>query len=274
MVATNASFGVEGATCSDFNVWGGLYDELGRAGILTAASTANRNWDVDMFGDMPTDCPSEYLIGVANIGPNDLLWRSSGFGRQSVDLGAPGEESFSTLPGSRYGTFGSTSAAAPYVTGAIALLYATPCAALLNEARQDPAGAALRIRSVLLSSTTDNASLAFRTVTGGALNVAEAQRRLAENCSLDTPTAFSITEVRPNPTADEVVLTTSAIVFGESGRIDLFDATGRFVRSQGAERIGTNPIRLRADLRGLPAGLYVLRLTERDRTTLTQVVKQ
>jgi len=113
VVATNASFGVEGGTCSEYPVWGGMYDELGRQGILTAASTVNREVDVDFSGDMPTDCTSDYLIGVANLGLNDRLFRSSGYGRVSVDLAAPGEGSFSTRLGGTYGAALSCAHGAP-----------------------------------------------------------------------------------------------------------------------------------------------------------------
>lgn len=265
VVATNASFGVEGGTCNNFRVWGDLYDDLGQVGILTAASTANRSWDVDQFGDMPTDCPSDYLIGVANLGENDALWRSSGFGRQSVDLGAPGEMSYSTLTDNRYSSFGSTSAAAPYVTGAIALLYATPCPTLLEKVKTDPASAALLVREAILTSIRPSASLQFRTATGGALDVAEAQRTLSLSCSAIGEADFAISRLIPNPATDFTVLETNALVFSEGARVELYDALGRLVRRQLAERIGANPIRVRVNLAGLPAGVYLVRLTERSR---------
>ncbi|WP_020567237.1 S8 family peptidase [Neolewinella persica] len=272
VVATNASFGIEGGTCINYAVWGGLYDELGQVGILTAASTANRSWDVDDFGDMPTDCPSDYLIGVANLGENDALWRSSGFGRESVDLGAPGEMSFSTIPADRYGSFGSTSAAAPYVTGAIALMYATPCPALLDKMKTDPAGAALLVRDVILGSTRESSSLQFRTSTGGVIDVAEAQRALSLICDGTDLQDFTISSVSPNPAADFAVLETNAIVFSSGARVDLFDVMGRHVSSRIAERIGFNPIKVRVDLVGIPAGVYVVRLSERDRVAEAKLV--
>lgn len=272
VVATNASFGVEGATCTDFPVWGGLYDELGRAGILTAASTANRGWDVDTFGDMPTDCPSEYLLGVANLGENDRLWRSSGWGIESVDLAAPGQGSYSTRPSGTYGPFGSTSAAAPYVAGAVALLYATPCPTLLETMRADPGAAALLVRDVLLAGTDANAALTFRTVSGGSLNVAEAQRLLLASCSVDVAEDFAITALFPNPATATVNLVTNAVIFSESARVELFDGLGRMVRLQTPERLPGSPVNLRINVANLPAGAYLLRLTERDRFAVSRVV--
>ena len=272
VVATNASFGIEGGTCADNSAWGNMYEEMGRVGILTAASTANRHWDVDMFGDMPTDCPTDYLIGVANLGENDLLYRSSGFGRESIDLAAPGEGSYSTRPGDSYAPFGSTSAAAPYVTGAIALLYATPCPPLQERVRTDPATAALLIREVVLGSTNANPSLTTRTATGGTLDVAQAQLLLSENCDAGEQQSFAITSIFPNPAEGNTTIVTNALVFSDGALVELYDALGRRVRADRAVRIGTNPIRLDLDLAGLSAGAYLVRITERDRVAEGRVV--
>ena len=274
VVVTNASFGIEGGTCANNSAWGNMYDEMGRVGILTAASTANRHWDVDVFGDMPTDCPTEYLIGVANLSENDLLYRSSGFGRESIDLAAPGEGSYSTGLNGSYASFGSTSAAAPYVTGAVALLYATPCPSLQERVREDPAAAALLVRDAILSSTDANPSLTTRTATGGTLNVAEAQLLLAENCDAEEREAFAITTIYPNPATTNTVIETNALVFSDGARVDLYDALGRHVRGGRAVRIGTNPILLDLNVNGLAAGAYLVRVTERDRVAEGRLVIQ
>ncbi|MEL7160264.1 MAG: S8 family serine peptidase [Bacteroidota bacterium] len=272
VVATNASFGIEGETCAGFTVWGDLYDELGREGILTAASTANRSWDVDVNGDMPTDCPSEYLLGVTNVGPDDVLHRSSAYGRENVDLAAPGEGSYTTRVGGTYGPFGSTSAAAPYVTGAIALLYATPCDNFFGRIRQDPAGAALLVRDALLSSVQPQPTLQFKTASGGTLDVAEAQRILVVSCGGGENNEFAITDVRPNPARGEARVTTNALVFSDRGRILLYDAYGRLTRVQSAVRIAGNPVTLRANLTNLPVGWYQLVVEERDRVARTSII--
>ena len=272
VVATNASFGLREQTCGDYPVWGGMYDELGQAGVLTAAGTVNADLDVDRRGDMPTDCTTDYLIGVTNLDVNDRLYAAAGYGRESIDLAAPGEGSYSTRPGGTYGAFSRNSAAAPFVTGAIALLYATPCPGLMNTVRSDPSGAALLVRDALLSSTTANPSLEFRTSSGGSLDIAEAQRMLAESCELGERPTFRISAVFPNPATARVVLETNAIVFSESARVDLFDSLGRLVRSQRPDRISSGPVRLEMDVSGLAAGWYSVRLQERDRVALSRIV--
>ena len=273
VVATNASFGVEGGTCSEFPAWGAMYDALGREGVLTAAAVANRSWNVDLRGDMPVDCTSEYLIGVANLDTEDRLFRSSGYGRESVDLAAPGEGGYSTQTGNRYGSFGSTSAAAPLVTGAIALLYATPCAGLMERTRQDPAGTALRLRDILLETTQPNLSVAREVATGGVLDVAAAQRVLAQDCGTEVQGGLRIDRATPNPTASGyVLLQTNALVFGASGTVTIYDMAGRRVRTVRPERTRGNPVTLGVDLGGLAGGMYWLRVRERGRAATVKVV--
>lgn len=267
VVATNASFGVEGESCSAYPVWGSLYDEMGKEGILTAASTANRPWDVDQVGDMPTDCPSDFLIGVANLDVNDRLFNNSAFGRKNVDLAAPGEQSYSTLPDNRYGPFGSTSAAAPYVTGAVALLYATPCPNLLEVARRTPDAAALLVREAILSSTKPNLSLTARTATGGTLDVAAAQERLSDFCAEDRGAAFSIESIVPNPADFAVEIRTNALLLTASATVEVFDALGRTVRSYPADRLAGVPVTLRLPVADLPAGWYLVSVRDRDQVS-------
>ena len=107
--------------------WGKIYERLGAAGILTAAGAANNAWDVVQVGDMPTTCPSDFLLTVLNTNANDERYYGSAFGRKSIDMGAPGQNSYTTKPFNNYGSFNGNSAAAPHLAGAIALLYAMPC---------------------------------------------------------------------------------------------------------------------------------------------------
>jgi serine protease len=67
VVATNASWGLNRGQAEESPIWCALYDTLGQRGILNVGAAANLNLDVDVEGDLPTTCPSEYLIGVSSM---------------------------------------------------------------------------------------------------------------------------------------------------------------------------------------------------------------
>ncbi len=54
VVADNCSFGVDKGQPENFPIWEAMYDSLGQLGILSMGATANRNWDIDSVGDVPT----------------------------------------------------------------------------------------------------------------------------------------------------------------------------------------------------------------------------
>lgn len=189
IVATNASFGYNNQwpdSNPNFTTWCNLYDSLGVVGVLNMGATTNQDTDVDAQGDMPTSCPSEFLVAVTNI--NKLGSRvPSGYGQASIDLGSPGTGTYSTTnvggntPG--YGIIGGTSAATPHVTGAVALLYSLGCEAFTSDAVSNPAACARRVRDVILNNTEPNASLEGITVTGGHLDLKRAVNGVTELCA-------------------------------------------------------------------------------------------
>src|SRR5262245_65562909 len=75
----------------------------------------------------PTWPASFYLsnvIGVANSNDWGYLNVTSGYGRRTMHIAAPGTNILSTIPGNNYEVFTGTSMAAPHVTGVAALLKA------------------------------------------------------------------------------------------------------------------------------------------------------
>ena len=144
VVSTNSSFGVDFGQPQNYPIWCGMYDELGAAGILSAAATANRNINIDVEGDIPTACPSDYMIAVTNTTRDDEKNGGAAYGRTTIDLGAPGTSILSTVPGGGYSSsYTGTSMATPHVAGAVALLVSGLGAAQLQDYRDDPGAVAL-----------------------------------------------------------------------------------------------------------------------------------
>lgn len=270
VVATNASFGLEGQACSSFPLWADQYDRLGEVGILTAASTANRDWDVDDFGDMPTTCTTEFLITVANSDSTGSLFRSSAWGLESIDLAAPGQGSFTTLPIDRYGGFGSTSAAAPYVTGTIALLYGHPCERFQRLVTEDPKAAALMVREAVIGSVEPVPGLAALIASGGELAPWAAWQRMELICDTRSEDGVVIFDVGPNPVFDN-----TSISFDTPGSgpyfVRLYDSVGRKIYE---DRVTSRPpAKVDINMSGLPVGVYRVGVFDGNRVEWTSLLK-
>jgi hypothetical protein len=171
VVATNSSFGVDLGQPEDYPIWCAMYDSLGVQGILSCGATANANWDIDVVGDVPTACPSNYMIAVTNTTRNDLKNSGAAYGLTTIDLGAPGTSILSTDTGGSYSTKTGTSMATPMVAGSIALMFAAADISRIIQYKNNLPGETLIFRDVLLSTVDSIASLQGKTVTGGRLNV-------------------------------------------------------------------------------------------------------
>jgi subtilisin family serine protease len=167
-VATNNSWGGGGFSQ-------GLLDAINRAkdeNILFIAAAGNGGSDGvgdnnDTTPSYPASYLSENIIAVAAITSTGAKASFSNYGATSVDLGAPGQTIYSTLPKSSkgklvssYGSYSGTSMATPHVTGAVALYAAS-----------HPGANAAQIKAAILGAVVPTSSLTGKTVTGGRLNV-------------------------------------------------------------------------------------------------------
>jgi hypothetical protein len=255
IMATNASFGRDDAFPSDFPAWCEMYDALGEFGILTAASTVNANVNVDIQGDLPALCPSEYLISVTSTTRADIKATGAGFGRVNIDLGAPGLSVLTTYPGNLYSLFDGTSAAAPIVTGAIGLLYSMPSVDLADEYKANPAATALKIKKAILDGVDPIPSLNNVTVTGGRLNIGKSMIELAKAYD-QNPVDIEIITIHPNPAKEEIIYSFNSARPGTLHDVLVVNGLGQVLiyEQQYPSVFGQN--RFEMNISKLPAGTY------------------
>jgi hypothetical protein len=169
IVASNNSWGGGGYST-------GLHAAIIRSAksdILFFAAAGNSASNNDAVNAYPTNystlvaagstTPASYdgVVAVANITSTGALSGSSSYGATTVDIGAPGNNIWSTLPAGSYGSFSGTSMATPHVAGAAALYKS-----------HYPTATAEQIRDILLNTAKPTPSLNGRVVTDGRLDVA------------------------------------------------------------------------------------------------------
>jgi subtilisin family serine protease len=129
------------------NSWGGpdtspeLSEAVARAerkGVLFIAAAGNTGGggnNNDQRPTYPASLRQANIISVGAIDVKDQRGSFSHFGRQSVDIGAPGVDILSTVRNNGYDSFSGTSMATPHVAGAAALVWAHT----FSSPVQDPA---------------------------------------------------------------------------------------------------------------------------------------
>ena len=142
------------------------------AGIIWVASAGNGNpgVNIDVSPTYPACYAIDNIVSVAYTTRTDALGSLSNYGATNVDLAAPGDQIYTTYDSSDsgYNTFtynftAGTSYAAPYVSGALALMLT-----------KYPTENYQQIIQRLLNATDPLPSLAGKCVTGGRLNLKQA----------------------------------------------------------------------------------------------------
>lgn len=118
------------------NSWGGpdtspeLSEAVSRAerkGVLFIAAAGNTGGggnNNDQRPSYPSSLRQANIISVGAIDIKDQRGSFSHYGKQSVDIGAPGVDILSTVRNNGYESFSGTSMATPHVAGAAALVWA------------------------------------------------------------------------------------------------------------------------------------------------------
>lgn len=182
IVASNSSFGAKGFP-TDAPIWCAMYDTLGIAGILNIGSTDNNNTNVDVAGDLPSTCPSDYLVIVTATDRNDVKGQNVAYGVNNVDVAAPGISVQTTALNGGYTIMEGTSFACPIVTGIVALAYASPCADFINYAKANPSGATLLLKDWILKSVDVKTNLQNKIKTGGRVNAFKTLQKVMSYCT-------------------------------------------------------------------------------------------
>ncbi|HRG60019.1 MAG TPA: S8 family serine peptidase [Bacteroidia bacterium] len=268
VVSTNASFGINNGSPSNYPIWCGMYDSLGTIGILSAGATMNNNSDVDVTGDIPTACPQEHLITVTNTNRNDLKSTNPGaaYGLTTIDLGAPGTTIISTYPNNAYNSISGTSMATPHVAGAVGLMISAACPELLQDYKNYPDSIALLFKDFMLDHVDPNADLLNRTVTGGRLNVHNSLVAINNYCLLTSNQLKKIGEslikdfdIQPNPAQAYLQLFYNLPVSGNV-QINVLDMAGRSIKQMQRTNFSEGYHSHIVDVQDLEAGIYFIQL--------------
>ena len=277
IVAVNCSWGKDSLWASDYPKWCSLYDSLGSVGVLCVHSVPNDNIDIDVYGDMPSTCKSDYLITVTNSNQFDEKVYDAGYGLYSVDLAAPGDNTYTTLNTGSYGYFSGTSAAAPYVTGTIGLIYLLPSDIFQQKIRENVSESALIIKLMLLNGVDNLTDFENITVSGGRLNVFKSMKLLCDyygeqHLYEDIFEPMQIISLYPNPAASNSTLliecNTELNVI-----ISISDINGKFVYKANRiidEGISTVPV----ELTDLHKGFYIVQVSSNQTTKSIKLIIQ
>lgn len=159
----NASWG--GSDCSA--ILRDRIQKLASQNVLIVVAAGNNASNIDKEPEYPAAFKANSQITVGASNQQDVMAFFSNGGTKSVHLMAPGEEIYSTFPlPERYAASRGTSMAAPFVSGAAALLWG-----------HRPNASYRQVRTAILESVDRGP---FQAQTRGRLNVEKAIKRIEE----------------------------------------------------------------------------------------------
>ncbi|MEK6683125.1 MAG: S8 family peptidase, partial [Nitrospirota bacterium] len=176
----NASFGAPGPSLAEESA----IEAANQAGILFVAAAGNDAADNDESPLYPASYDLGNIITVAASDANDRLVSFSNFGKNSVDVAAPGDCILSTTPTGEFFLQGKGSCLSTVITADYAYLSGTSMAAphvagvaglLLS---QDPSLTPEEVRAVILATADPIEAFKGRVVSAGRLNASGALRRV------------------------------------------------------------------------------------------------
>jgi subtilisin family serine protease len=209
--------------------------------VVCAAGNGPENIDISPF--YPASYSSPQIIAVAASNADDNLASFSNYGSVSVDVAAPGDYIYSTLPDNNYGYKNGTSMATPYVAGLAGLLKAYYPELSYGE-----------VKTAIINGVDKKTSLSGKVASSGRINA---------NKSFD----LSVTIVTPNsaPNTGPVSITVSGIGFKDTPVLKLAGSSD--IAAKGVTFISSTKLTCSFDLNGKDVGFYDLVITNPDSTT-------
>lgn len=131
--------------------------------VVSAGNGSGRGVNLDKAPMFPASFDLKNLITVANLNYNGHLNKTSNYGKNTVDIAAPGTSIYSTNADGSFQYSTGTSMAVPMVSATAALLFA-----------MDPSSSAEEINDVILANSTPVESLRNVVKSGGMLNLGNA----------------------------------------------------------------------------------------------------
>jgi subtilisin family serine protease len=205
------------------NSWGGggdsalLRDAIQRAAaagalfVVAAGNEANNN---DVSPSYPASNTQANILAVASTTSADGMSSFSNYGATSVDVGAPGSDIWSTVPGNGYASYSGTSMATPHVAGLAALMISA-CA--VSNGGTCNLNAATDIKRMIMLSVDPIPALAGKCVTGGRINALKALQLAVGGAALppaSPPLVALPPPPPPSPTLPPVLAATALPLAG------------------------------------------------------------
>ena len=153
---------------------------------LFVIAAGNEGTDNDALWAFPANINSDNTITVAATFEDGTLASFSNYGRETVDIAAPGVAIKSTVPGNEYLSVSGTSQAAPFVTRA---------ASMVKDS--NPMLSPKEIKQILMATVTKKSFLERKVASGGVLNQERAvyAAELSNVMSINAAIQYSLVEV-------------------------------------------------------------------------------
>lgn len=174
------------------NSWGGggfsqtLFDSIKRseaAGAIFIAAAGNDSNNNDASPSYPASYVIDNIVSVAAVDNTGKIASFSNYGKNSVHIGAPGVNIYSST-GGKYDSWSGTSMATPHVSGVAALLWS-------NE----PSLTAAQIKQQLLVTARPVSGLRGKTRTGSMVDAYAALTNTAPPPDLNDPSNWPTTSL-------------------------------------------------------------------------------